>query len=259
MALIGLPVFVAPGTIEQMLLGLMICFGTMVVYAGTTPFLDFWTNLLAGICQVQIFFALLMGIFLKFKPEAREDGVVGIILTISLAVPFVCAILFSFQAFAGVASMLASLLGLRPEQRTRSLASRLRKRARQRWYRLLYARSAVRPRIEPQSWIHSRVPALVLPLLLTAVLYAGDLLYIALAAFQQRSPAAGFAACWAVAVDKSGLADDPAIFVRNLVEQARRDPRIVSRLVADMAANTGGAPPAVEPGPDGADDPAGPV
>ena len=145
MALIGVPVFVAPGTIEQMLLGLMICFGTMVVYAGTTPFLDFWTNLLAGICQVQIFFALLMGIFLKFKPEAREDGVVGIILTISLAVPFVCAILFSFQAFAGVASMLASLLGLRPEQRTRSLASRLRKQARQRWYRLLYARAAPPP------------------------------------------------------------------------------------------------------------------
>ncbi|EOD17270.1 hypothetical protein EMIHUDRAFT_470296, partial [Emiliania huxleyi CCMP1516] len=80
-----------------------------------------------------------------------------------------------------------------------------------------------------------------------------------LASLSAGDVAPGQQAYWLRAQFETGALPRDPLFVRNLVEQARRDPRIVSRLVADMAANTGGAPPAVEPGPDGADDPAGPV
>jgi len=78
-----------------------------------------------------------------------------------------------------------------------------------------------------------------------------------LASLSAGDVAPGQQAYWLRAQFETGALPRDPLFVRNLVEQARRDPRIVSRLVADMAANTGGAPPAVEPGPDGADDPAG--
>jgi len=80
-----------------------------------------------------------------------------------------------------------------------------------------------------------------------------------LASLSAGDVAPGQQAYWLRAQFETGALPRDPLFVRNLVEQARRDPRIVSRLVADMAANTGGAPPAVEPGPDGADDPAGAV
>lgn len=103
--LIGIPVFFDPG-VEQTLIGLMICFVTMGIYAGFWPFLDLTTNALALTCQVQVFFSLLASLLIKFKPEAQKDEAIGFMLSISLAIPFLCAILFSAEAAHNIATIL---------------------------------------------------------------------------------------------------------------------------------------------------------
>ena len=61
-ALIGVPVFFAPGTMPQLILGLLICFISFGLYMMFSPYLEDKHDYVSQICQLQIFFALLSGV-----------------------------------------------------------------------------------------------------------------------------------------------------------------------------------------------------
>ena len=89
-ALVGLPVFFMPGTLEQLILGLLICFLSFGAYMLLSPYLEERHDHVSRLCQVQIFFALLAGIVLKAEPSESTTDNFGLILTFMCAVPPLC-------------------------------------------------------------------------------------------------------------------------------------------------------------------------
>ena len=57
-ALVGIPVFFVDSPLEQLLLGLIVCFATVMVYQWVKPYRNPADNMLQGVCQLGIFFAL---------------------------------------------------------------------------------------------------------------------------------------------------------------------------------------------------------
>jgi len=93
--LVGLPVFFRPGTPEQLVLGLIICFISFGAYMQLSPFAKSAHDLMSQLCQFQIFFALLAGVVLKTDPTESETEVLGTILTVMCAVPPLIGLAFS--------------------------------------------------------------------------------------------------------------------------------------------------------------------
>ncbi len=89
-ALVGLPVFFMPGTLEQLILGLLICFLSFGAYTLLSPYLEPKHDYVSRLCQCQIFFALLAGIVLKAEPSQSTTDTFGLILTFMCVVPPLC-------------------------------------------------------------------------------------------------------------------------------------------------------------------------
>ena len=70
LAIVCLPVFFQPsGSVSQLIFGLVVCFLTFGVNVFYAPYIEDGDDHLAQLCQVQIFFALLSSITLKFDEE----------------------------------------------------------------------------------------------------------------------------------------------------------------------------------------------
>ena len=85
-ALVGLPVFFLPGSLDQLILGLFIAFFSFGAYMLLSPFLELKHDYVSRLCQMQIFFALLAGVVLKADPSEGQIEMLG------TALIFVCSI-----------------------------------------------------------------------------------------------------------------------------------------------------------------------
>jgi len=95
-SLIGLPVFFAPGTLEQTVLGLLICFLSFGAYMALSPFRQFKHDLVSQLSQLQIFLTFLIAVLLKGdRSEMKTDQLDRILCTVSLIPPFCCAIIIA--------------------------------------------------------------------------------------------------------------------------------------------------------------------
>ena len=95
-SLIGLPVFFAPGTMEQCVIGLFVCFVSFGMYMAWSPFYERRHDLVAMLCQLQIFLTLLVAVLLKGDPtERRMQSLDAVLVAIGTIPPACCAILIS--------------------------------------------------------------------------------------------------------------------------------------------------------------------
>ena len=85
--LIGLPIFLEAGSMPQLVLGLLICFFSFGAYMQLAPYRLYKHDIVAQICQMQIFFALLAGVILNNSPEEANVRLLGLILVGLQAVP----------------------------------------------------------------------------------------------------------------------------------------------------------------------------
>lgn len=70
--LVGMPVFFEVGSVAQLTFGLVICFISFGAYNAFTPYKERNDDRLAQLCQVQIFFALVSSIILRYTEDATE-------------------------------------------------------------------------------------------------------------------------------------------------------------------------------------------
>jgi hypothetical protein len=82
-----LPVFFQPGTMPQLMLGLIICFLCFGAYMMFSPFIQDKHDYVSQICQLQIFFALLSGVVLNASPSEGDVAMMGLILMAMQGVP----------------------------------------------------------------------------------------------------------------------------------------------------------------------------
>ena len=74
--LILVPIFFEQDSPEQLTIGLIICFITFGMYMMYAPYEDSGDDLLAQVCQLQIFFSMLSSIILAADPESPAMGVI---------------------------------------------------------------------------------------------------------------------------------------------------------------------------------------
>ena len=94
--LIGLPVFFLRGTIEQCVLGLLVCFLSFGAYMALSPFTEKRHDIISQLCQLQIFLIFLVSVLLKGAAtnEPRSFPYLDrILVAASIVPPAVCAIL----------------------------------------------------------------------------------------------------------------------------------------------------------------------
>lgn len=75
LSVVGLPVFFEPGSSEQLTFGLLICFLSITVFALNRPCRDPKDDILAVICLIEVFIALLAAIVLRYEVDFPEDAV----------------------------------------------------------------------------------------------------------------------------------------------------------------------------------------
>ena len=87
--LIGLPVFLPSGSIEQLTLGLLTSFVTFAMYTFYHPFDKKEDNILSTVCQLQIFLTLLSSVVYKADPEsAFMNTLLPLMLLVPLGIAF---------------------------------------------------------------------------------------------------------------------------------------------------------------------------
>eukprot|EP00964_Phaeocystis_antarctica_P154288 scaffold122918_cov96-Phaeocystis_antarctica.AAC.1 len=91
--LVGLPVFVEPGSSTQLIVGLLICFISYGMYASYEPYVKDSDDWLQKVCQFALFFSLVSSIALKLESDSSTEAL-GSLLLFTLAVPPVSAFLF---------------------------------------------------------------------------------------------------------------------------------------------------------------------
>ena len=91
--LVGLPVFVEPGSSAQLIVGLLVCFISYGMYASYEPYIKDSDDWLAKVCQVSLFFSLVSSIALKVESDSSTEAL-GVLLVFTLMVPPVTAFLF---------------------------------------------------------------------------------------------------------------------------------------------------------------------
>ena len=84
--LIGLPIFIDPGSSAQLITGLLVCFISYGMYASYEPYVEKSDDQLAKVCQVSLFFSLVSSIALKMQPDGSADTLAGL-LVFMLALP----------------------------------------------------------------------------------------------------------------------------------------------------------------------------
>jgi len=93
--LIGAPVFFdPPGSVQQLLYGLVACFIIACAYAQWQPYVDHGDNRLALMCQASIFFALLSSVVNAFDSSLRSSSSMDVLLVLCTVLPVVIAIAF---------------------------------------------------------------------------------------------------------------------------------------------------------------------
>ena len=90
--MVGLPVFFNPGSVEQAVLGLVICFITFGMYTGLRPYVNKKDDTLSQVAQIAIFFSLLAGLMLMTNAESPA---IDVILICMLIVPPTLALIFN--------------------------------------------------------------------------------------------------------------------------------------------------------------------
>ena len=73
LAIVCVPVFLPPGSSSQLIFGLMVCFLTFGVHITYNPYIADADDRLAQLCQVQIFFALLASVALKYDTATIDN------------------------------------------------------------------------------------------------------------------------------------------------------------------------------------------
>jgi hypothetical protein len=105
--LVGLPVFLPPGSNGQLLCGLVVSFGSALIYAIFEPYVDSSDGQLQLICQSEIFFALLSSLVLRVDPG---NATLAALLPLIMILPPVFALtpVFSAASWAYLARWLWS-------------------------------------------------------------------------------------------------------------------------------------------------------
>jgi len=96
LTLVGLLVFYQPGTLEQLTLGLLICFFYFGLCCYLLPFGTRTDNMMAIVTQFSLFITLLSAIIIEHGPADTPRAVTNILLVSSL-VPIVTALCLSVQ------------------------------------------------------------------------------------------------------------------------------------------------------------------
>merc|ERR1711935_785743 len=91
--LVGLPIFLDPGSSAQLIVGLLVCFVSYGMYASYKPYTKGSDGWLSKVCQVSLFFSLVSSIALKMEPDNSTEALEGL-LVFMLMVPPVLAFLF---------------------------------------------------------------------------------------------------------------------------------------------------------------------
>ena len=91
--LVGLPVFVEPGSSAQLIVGLLVCFISYGMYASYEPYVKDSDDWLSKVCQLSLFFSLVSSIALKLESDSSTEAL-GTLLLFTLAVPPMAAFLF---------------------------------------------------------------------------------------------------------------------------------------------------------------------
>ena len=102
-ALVGFPVFFVGSSLEQLMLGLIVCFITFGVFMWFKPYRDPSDNMLQMLCQISIFFSLLSKVVLD-HPDVSDSQSSMLGARLALAPPRLpsvahCAALAPTQAF----------------------------------------------------------------------------------------------------------------------------------------------------------------
>ena len=94
LALVCMPSFFQPGSPAQLIFGLLVCFVTFGMYTAIKPYEEARANVLAQICQVQIFFALVSAIALSFDQSDKDASTrtLDIMLTVLTFMPLAIGI-----------------------------------------------------------------------------------------------------------------------------------------------------------------------
>ena len=102
LALVCMPVWFPAGSDEQLIFGIIVCFGTFGVYMLLNPYVSIGEDRLAQLCQSQIFLVLVLSLSLRSsqesKSEAKEHNI-DVTLTVIIIAPIVLSVLLDFIAF----------------------------------------------------------------------------------------------------------------------------------------------------------------
>ena len=94
LAVACVPVFFQPsGSAAQLMFGLMVCFSCFGAYVGFDPFEDRGSDVVAKMCQVQIFFSLLSSVALQ--PTANPGANLDVLLVVIWCVPVCLALVLN--------------------------------------------------------------------------------------------------------------------------------------------------------------------
>jgi hypothetical protein len=111
--LVGLPVFLPPGSPGQLLCGLIVSFATVCMYATFEPYIDVSDGRLQLVCQFEIFFALLSSLVLKADPQ---NATLATLLPLMLIVPPTLALIYAtIDECAGTTTPLSGKGGVSPQ------------------------------------------------------------------------------------------------------------------------------------------------
>jgi len=88
-----LPVFLPMGSPAQLIVGLLVCFISSMVYSAFDPYLDSSNDRVAISCNVSLFFALVSSIVLRLEHDT-SSGVLGVLLLIAMSMPGLLAFMF---------------------------------------------------------------------------------------------------------------------------------------------------------------------
>ena len=75
-SLIAVPIFLPPGSVDQLTVGILICFLSFSMYTAFAPFIEPSDDILSIVCQLQVFFALLSAILKRANPTSNVMNVV---------------------------------------------------------------------------------------------------------------------------------------------------------------------------------------
>jgi hypothetical protein len=93
-ALVGFPVFFVDDSLEQLMIGLVVCFVSVAVFSWFKPYREPSDNTLQMLCQVGIFFALLSKIILDHPDMTdTQSSVLGVLLVVLVLIPLVITLL----------------------------------------------------------------------------------------------------------------------------------------------------------------------